>query len=419
MEGLKVPEEGGHRLEEGLEAFGTNLAGGAAQKAFSKFLNPQMFKRSEAAKAEARALEAAGIEPDIPITLGTQGRGPVSKPAAWALRGPALGFPGTKGVLSKQIDKATGDWRQLMAKKALPKDAVAPAVPFREGEAPMEAVARATKKFYKDQYKEVLDPHTFPVMGPDSVVGNRISTAISKVPGRGSQEQVAEKVGDLLSAKVGPDGMLTGSSVSDLKTALRSEAKLAKDGTVAKGYRDVLNALEDGVTASLEAINPEHAARYIALREPYKHFVVLDDAIGRASKGEFQPKELKSAALRHARKNKINARDAVYRAEAQRAEDVYDLAPKTRDSNIFQLRALGNVAMGGGAGYGASMAHPLGALYTAGTVGTTLMGIPRGGQKYMMGETTSQQWLADLLRNPKMQELSRLLRIGGGQYLAD
>lgn len=419
MEALKVPEEGETRMGNAGSAAAANLGVGVGQKLLSKAVNPQMFKRTEAAKAEAKALSAAGIEPDIPITLGTKGTGPVSMPAAWALRGPLMGVPGSKGVLSRQIDKATGDWRTLMAKKALPEGAAAPAVPHKEGEAPMEAVARATKQFYKDQYGEVLDPHKFSVMSPGDPIGDRIRGVISKVPGRGPQKQVRKKVEALFKAKIDGHGMLTGSSVSDLKTALRSEARLAKDGAAAKGYRDVLEAMEDGVVTNLKAINPEHAARYTALREPYKHFVVLDDAIGRASKGEFQPRELRSAALRHARKNKINARDAVYRTEAQRAEEVYDLAPKTRDSNVFQVNALQGLALGGGAGIGASMLHPVGSAYTGAVTGTAAAGIPRVGQKLMMGEYPKQKALAELLRRPGMEELTRAARIGGGQYLAE
>jgi len=241
------------------------------------------------------------------------------------------------------------------------------------------------------------------------------------VPGVGSQKKVAKKIGELLQSEADLNGTLSGSGVSKLKKMLREEANVAarKRPTMAKGYRDALKALDAGVVTDLGAKNLEHAARYQALKEPYKHFVVLDDAIGSASKGEFQPKDLLRADKRHATKNRINLRDALYRREGQRAEDIYDLSPKTRDSNIFQIRALGNVAAGGGAGLGASMLSPIGALYTGAVTGTTAAALPRWGQKYLMNELPYQEALSKLLRKEGFQELSRAARIGGGQYLAE
>lgn len=418
MEGLKTPEEGETRAGNIGDAFVANLAGAAGQKLLSKIINPQMFKRSEAAKEEMEALAAAGITPDIPITLGTQGTGVVSKPAVWALRGPAMGLPGTKSKLGGQIDKATGDWRELMARKAVPEGASVQTPPYRKGEAPMETLARAIKNFYKNEYKEVLDPYSFDVMG-QGPVGNQISAAISAIPGGAAQRQVLDKVGDLLQAQVDSGGRLTGSGVSTLKGALRREAKLAQDGSVQQGYQDVLNALETGVEKGIRAVNPAHADRYISLREPYRYFIALDDAVGRAPRGEFQPKGLRKSGERQARKSGTNLRNAAYRAEADRAAEIYDIPPNVRDSNVFQLRALGNVLLGGGAATGASLSHPIGALYTGAVAGTAGLGIPRWGQKYMMSEYPHQKAIADLLRKPLSQEVSRAMRIGGGQYGAE
>ena len=248
-------------------------------------------------------------------------------------------------------------------------------------------------------------------MRPDSPVGSRVNAAMQDIPGEGIQDAVTQKFGDLLQ-KYGRGGAVSGENISGLKTALRREAKLAQDGVAKAAYYDLLNAISEGVETQIKVTHPRLGERYAALKGPYRNFVTVDDAASRKKFGEFGPDDLFSAGQRKATADKISKRKAPYRAESQRAAEVYDIDPK-KESNIFQLAALGGVT--GLTGVGGVMAPAA----TAAIWAPVLASMPRRGQKYMMGELPYQQALSELLRKEGLQELSRAARVGGGQYLAE
>lgn len=409
MEGLKTPEEGQTRLKQAMKAAAGNLVGGAVQGAVSRALRPQMFQRTPMAQREMAELREAGIKPDIPLALGSEAQGPTSNFVRWMQRQPLRAVPGFKKTLNRQVEQSLGDWREVMLRKALPEGADVPMPRTRTNEAPVDKTLEAIDDWYSQQYKEVLEPFRFDVVTPGSPVGSRINAALNDVPGEGVRDTIDQKLGDLLQ-KYGRAGAVSGENISALKTALRREAKLSQDGVAKQAYYDLLDAISEGVETQIKTTHPALGERYAALKGPYRNFITVDDAAGRVKFGEFTPDNLFSAGQRKATADKISRRKAPYREESQRAAEVYDIDPKERESNIFQLAALGGVT-----GFGGVAAPGL----TAALWSPVLASMPRGGQKYLMGELPYQEALSKLLRKEGFQELSRAARIGGGQYLAE
>ena len=414
IEATKMPREGGTRLGQGAATAGANLLGGAGQALIRSVVTPRMYRRTPMVQEEMQALQGAGIEPNIPMSMGqpgraTEGAGPISKLARWMHRRPLAAIPPTQGIIQNQQERALGDWRQMILQKTVPKGVNRP-VPPPDSLRPMEDSMEAIDNWYSAEYRQLLDPFQFNVTTPTAPVADALNKASAGIAGQSVKRKVDEKLGDLLAIRA-TNGQITGSDVSALKTSLRREAKLAQDGAEKQAYYDLIEAIDDGVETQLRQISPKIADDYERLRGPYRNFITVDDAVGRTQFGEFSPKDLESASQRKATSERINRRSAPLRREAQRAMAIYDV-PKNTESNIFQLLALGGATYGG-------MQDPVTGTATAGAYLAAGLGMLPRGTRWMAGEMPYQQALSRLLRKPGIEELSRAARISGGQYLAE
>ena len=146
VDALKRPEEGETRLGTALKSAAANLVGAGVQTGISRVARPQMFERTPLAQSEMQMLRESGIEPDIPLSYGTRAKGPVSNVVRWMQRQPLRATPGFKQALERQGEKAIGDWREVMLRKALPEGADVPMPRTRTGEAPVDETLDAMDK---------------------------------------------------------------------------------------------------------------------------------------------------------------------------------------------------------------------------------------------------------------------------------
>ena len=430
-EALKTPEATGMtRGEAARNVALANVAGAGLQRAVRGAALPGAFRRTPQAEAEAQALRAAGIEPRIPLSAkGVEGTGPFSKFASWMHRRPLGSVPPTQSVIRGQQEAALGDWRDMVFMRTVPQRANIQTPGARTGSLdPVRDTFKDINKWYKDEYKQVLDPYTFDVQGPQSTVGAAIDNAIASVPGEVSRRTVQDKVSDLLADMTDSAGRLTGGKVSQLKNSLRRQStRVDVDPEVAAGYSGIIEALDDSVEQVIRGYNPGHADRLADLREPYRNLTVVREAAKGRPGGEFDPKDLfRASESKLTKEKRLGARAAgegPLQTEAERAMRTYDFPGGGEESNVFQLQALGgslaSVAPGiGGASAGGLMA-PVGAAVTGALLTPTTLALTRGGTRFLSNEARWQRYLQDLLQREGMQELSRAARIGGAQYATE
>ena len=420
VESLKSPEATGQsRLESGLEGAAWQLAGGLPAAVAKKLALPGLFRRTDLAEDEARALREAGITPRIPISAkGIEGTGPFSSIASWMHRRPLGSVPPTQDVIRAQQDLALSDWRDMIFTRSMPPNANIPLPGTRQGSLkPIRDTFKDIDKAFRNEYKEILDPYTFDVMG-QGAVGDAIETAISRVPGQVSQRQVLDKVSDLLQGYVDDAGRLTGPGVSKFKRSLRNAARLAEDGEVKRGFTEVIKAVDDAVEARIRTYNPAHADRYAEIRTPYANFTTIQEAAKGRELGDFMPKDLFKASERKLSQQKRSSARASGEGplqwEGERAAQVYDFPGKSEESNIFQLGAL----LGGGA---AALSPTLaggtiGAPLTAAMLAPTALGLSTRGTRYASNELGWQQALQRILEREGVQQTARAIRTAIGQW---
>ena len=422
-EALKVPEEGRTRAGVAAETAAYNLAGAGALRAAQKAINPRTFSYSPIAQEEVDELARAGIRQEIPISMaGTETETIPGRIAKWMHRRPLASVPPTARPIREQQEQALENWQDYMVKQVVPENAKITPPSRRTGDNyPFQSTFKDIDDWYRKEYSEVLDPHKFDTV--DGPFFDDVSDAIAQIPGENARRAVSDKVDELVADLMDSQGQLSGSNISRLKTSLRRAGnKLDIDPEIKEGYSMAVEGIDNSVTKQLAGIDPELAARYEALRAPYRRRVVLEDAVKLNEGGDFTPRSVLQASKSKATSERAKGRwargESPLQREAQRAEQVYEFPTNTSDSNIFQAQALTGM-LGVGAGTVApsmALGPVVGAPISAAMGAPSAIGLSRAGARYLRGDTAMQRRLQRAADDPRMKELARLLRLTGTQY---
>ncbi len=418
-EALK-PGEPEERMRRGATAAVLNQALGAGMNVAARGVLPRGFPKSEAALREEQMLRGLGIEPRLPLSLAAEPRGPIGKGLQWFHQQPLMSMPGTSRALRGQISRAQDDWREAMLLQAVPERARGEITLPREFAArgvenPAQRTFKNIDDWYSKEYKRVLDPYEFQIMGQGP--SDRMAAAYESIPTSGTRQDVQEKFGEILSHYADEAGNIPGEAVSTVKSAVRRAANSADDD-VAFGLRQVLDSFEDEVERQMRLHNPTHAAQYLELRAPYRNLVTLEEATAgvKGKFGELTPDDLYRASIRKAKREQSPRAVAQGRAPlqlpAQRAAgQVYTIDPTRRQANsVFQLGALAGITGLGGA------TAPFG---TGGLWGGLLATVPYRSQRWLMQGSPLQQPMRRLQRNRAFQEALSAGRVGATTGMTD
>ena len=408
--GLEEPEEGRTRLGQAARAAGTQFGLGAAMGGLSRTIAPQMFRTKELANQEETFLRSMGIEPRLPMSLRGEGEGIMGQYLSWAQREPLRAVPVLGKMLRRQTDAALGDWREAILKKGMPQsgwdDIPRPSVLAEAGEqAPVRQTIGAMQDWYRRQYTEVLDPYTFNLATPEMQQG--IQKAVSNIAATSARRAVIKRLRKIFGDYVDEYGAVTGSDISRIKANIYETIKNKNTkGDAKAGLHGVLRALDDAVKQRIAGVNPQHAARYGELAEPYRNLQVIEDAStrARAKMGDFVPGDLARAAIGKSRRE--GSRQAArgggpLQVEAERAVELYGPALKSSDENIFKALAFGGVM-----GVGSVGAPGLGLPVAA----ATLASVNPRVQRYLMSQGPRQQAFQQTTALPASREMARLAR---------
>ena len=418
LEGAKAPGEGQTRLGRATEAGLWNVAGGAAMGAAARAYRPGMFRAKEMVDQEEAFLRSMGVEPRLPLILRGEGTGATSRAVQWLHGEPLRALPLMGPALKRQTDEAVSDWREAILKTAVPesaRDAMPMPAQFTGQQAPVRNTIGAIQDWYKQQYREVLDPYAFNLQSAE--IRAPIQQAIAGVPDTAARKKVAQSVDKIFRNRWDKYGAVTGEGISNIKGAIYEEiARKKTKGDAKRGYFAVLRALDEAVKRRIGEVNPRHAQRYGELAGPYRNLQVIEEASIRSGspRGEFIPRDLKNATV--AKVKREGGRRGLARgegplfSEAERAFELYDPAMRFKNENLYKALALGG---------------SVGGIATAGTVPTAgLWGaiggtVPMGTQRMMMGQLPTQQRIRRAMERPVAEEAARAARLAGTYYMTE
>lgn len=358
-----------------------------------------LVKRSEAAKELEQLAGQHNKKIFLPLAQAASDEDLVSRTAQTVYREALPIVPGTTGVLRGQADRAKNDLREISIRESAPDGTVLPANPGHNVDESIAAIRKAIDAGYDETIKQYSFnvPSTLMQDLMNGIRGYAVKTAKTPAARLAAQQstyppeilnKMAPEIEELFKVYAGGKNVIDGSNLLAIKRELTRLMQKAESHAQKTAYLAADDLIDDLVTRELsQGGSPQNLAdlqRYLDLTPAYRSFVPLAKAAEEAvdKEGRFAFNRLAKAAGR-----------------SEEQKDIGQLGAKTVDQPVTATSKAGQALANTGAGWGAAAAGAKFAPLTTATVvgGGTVLARPTT-QKLLMGTTSPQERLAELLR---------------------